>query len=150
MEAGRFTRRQRHAGILVCALGVGLVAFTFLDGDSPSVSLDRRPPTSATSEASVLGVVITQPETTSLPAAAPASPVEIRPTPTSTRRATTTTARPDETSTTAPATSSTDPTLIDPTVIENTTTTTDAPPPTTIDLGTTTTAAPTTTEPPPG
>ncbi len=149
MEAGRITRRQRHAGALLCALGVGLVAFTFLDGDSPSVSLDRQPARSTTSEASVLGVVITQPEATSLPTASPASPVEIEPTPT--RRAPTTTARPASTTTTsAPATTSPDPTLIDPTVIENTTTTTDAPPPTTIDLSTTTTAAPTTTATTPG
>lgn len=152
MEAGRFSRRQRHAGVLLCALGAGLVAFTFVDGDSPSVSPDPQPARSTTSEASVLGVVITQPEATSLPTATPASPVEIDPAPT-TRRAPTTTARPTSTSTsttTAPATTSPDPTLIDPTVIENTTTTTDAPPPTTIDLSTTTTAGPTTTEPPPG
>jgi hypothetical protein len=145
MEAGRFTRRQRHAGILVCALGVGLVAFTFIDGDAPGVSRDPRPARSTTSEASVLGVVITQPEATSLPPASPASPVEIDPT--TTRRAPTTTARPAGTSATTappPATTAPDPTLIDPTVIENTTTTTEPPPPTTIDLSTTTTAPPTT------
>jgi hypothetical protein len=143
--------RQRRAAILAIAVGAGIIAFTYASGeDSPMAPPANSPQPSVTTGASVLGVVVTQPDV--LPTAAPASPVTVddggdggdagdagddQPSPT-TGGTTATTERP-------PAS------LVPPTVIENTTTTTTGSPPPTIDL-TTTTEAPstTTTEPPPG
>jgi hypothetical protein len=66
--------RARRAGFLVIALGVGMAAFAFVDGDQRGPR-DRSPvvavPSSSSSTATVLGVTVT---TAAGPAASPASP----------------------------------------------------------------------------
>lgn len=134
--------RQRRVAILGIALAAGGIAFTYADGDdTPGVSPTGSPGSSDATGATVLGVVITQPD--ALPTAAPASPASVDdaedPSPPSTV-GTSVTSRP-------PAS------LVPPTVIENTTSTTDGGPPPTVDLSTTTSTEPsstTTTEVPPG
>jgi hypothetical protein len=134
--------RQRRVAILAIALGAGAIAFTYAGGDDrPDDSPRGIPAPSVTTDASVLGVVVTQPDT--LPDAAPATPATVDdddgPSATTTPATSATTDRP-------PAS------LVPPTVIENTTSTTEGGPPPTIDLSTTTTEDPTTstTEVPPG
>ena len=132
--------KQRRAAILAMAIAAGGIAFTYASGDDGASGPGDLGPGGTQSTASVLGVVVTQ---DSLPTAPPASPATIDDEVPSGTSATT---RPGTTSTTRPG-----PSLIPPTVIENTTTTTDATTPSTIDLSTTSsTEAPTTTEVPPG
>ena len=135
--------RRRQAGILVIALGVGVLGFAFLGGDDPQRVPDAPDQArSISSEASVLGVVVTP---DSAPPTAPAASPATFDGPARRSSATSGAPAPTVTSTTTPSAS-----LIAPTAIENTTTTTERPTPTSIDLSTTTTTEPTTTstEPP--
>jgi hypothetical protein len=145
--------RRRQIGILSIALGVGLLAFAFLDEDGTPVR-STSPTLPPSSEATVLGVTVAPEPTT--PGAEPATPVSLSPpddaddgdgdgggTPTTAGSRPTTTRAPSATTTTE------GPVLIPPTVVTNTvpprpTTTTEpttstAPSTTTTDTSTTTT-----------
>ena len=125
--------RARQAGVVAIALGVGLLAFAFLDGEQRGGQDDPQPGLIATTEATVLGVTV-EPDDV-LPPAGAAAPATFdvdddRPSPTTRHGA-------DSTTTSRPATTTTDDTDIGtPLSIDNTTTTTEA---------TTTTEEPTTT-----
>ena len=134
--------RQRRVAILSIALAAGGLAFAYAGGDdSADLSPNSVTEPSVTTGASVLGVVVTQPD--ALPTATPASPALVED---------------SEDSSPRPSVATTDTTdrppasLVPPTVIENTTTTTERTPTPTIDLSTTTTepSTTTTTEVPPG
>lgn len=127
--------RRRQAGFVSIALGVGLIAFAFLDSDGTPVRTTS-PTVPPASEPTVLGVTV-EPEPTT-PEADPADPVvgELV-----TGSSSTAPTRPRPTSTTrTPATTTTTeaPVLIPPTVVTNTTTTTEATTTTTGETTTTT------------
>ncbi|MGV3758984.1 MAG: hypothetical protein ACO1PW_05495 [Actinomycetota bacterium] len=136
--------RRRQAGFLAIALGVGLLAFAFLDEDGTPVR-STGPTIPPSSEPTVLGVTVEPPTTAG---AVPATPVSL----TVPDDGAPTTAEPRSTTTGEPATTTTEgPVLIPPTVVTNTiptrptTTTTTTTEPTTTTESTTTTEATTTT-----
>ena len=139
-------RAARPAGVLALSVGVAILAFVALDGQTDDGTTLIRPVGDTSTEASVLGEVI---ERTTLPAAPPASPATVpstdgSPTPSPSPRSSG--GRPP------PTTAGPGPTLLPPVSITAppSTTTTTAPTTTTTEAPTTTTEAPTTTtEPPP-
>ena len=132
--------RRRQLGIVSMALGVGLLAFAFLDSDGTPIRTTS-PTVPPSSEATVLGTTV-EPEPT-VPEAAPAEPV-VGDLVTEAPATTAPSSSPRPTSTTRPPTTTTTeaPVLIPPTVVTNTTTTTEAT--------TTTSETTTTTQAPPG
>jgi len=134
--------RARQAGFVAIALGIGLLAFAFLDGEERGGPDDPRPGLVVTTEATVLGVTVARGD--ALRPAGPAAPatfeVDDEPSSPTTRRAaatstTTTTSRPGSTTTD-------DIDIGTPLSIDNTTTT---HAPTTTTEGTTTSTSETTT-----
>lgn len=132
--------RRRQVGILSIALGVGLLAFAFVDEDGTPVR-NTSPTVPPSSEPTVLGVTV-EPEPTA-PGAEPATAVSLSSPDDDDGEGTPTTAAPGPTTTRPPSTTTTEgAVLIPPTVVTNTV----PPRPPTTTSTTTTTQSTTTTE----